>query len=207
MTAEADVLEPESPLPSSEAVEHVVDRALIRKAVVGLLAILAVAAVTGAVFEAPLKAAGSAFIDAFGLLGLFGSVLFTDASPLPLTNEPLVFLARGAGLDVWTIFWVVSAGSVTAGTVGYTAGAALSRVVPLERWLVTKQPALIETMRRYGAEGVAIAALLPIPFALSTWSAGMLGVSYPKVLLASLLRVPKTAFYVLLIVGALGLGG
>jgi len=184
-----------------------VDRALIKKAVVGLVVILAIAGIVGVVFKEPLQLAGAAFLDAFGLVGLFVSVLITDGVPFPLTNEPLIFLARGAGVGAWVIFGIVSAGSIAAGSVGYWGGRLVGRSLGLEEWLEIKQPALVHYMRRYGAEGVAIAALLPIPFQLSTWSAGTLQVPYGKVVLASLLRIPKTGFYVLLIVGGLSLGG
>ena len=187
--------------------QFVVDRALVTKAVVGLVVILVIAGIVGVVFKEPLQAAGGAFLDAFGLVGLFVSVLITDGVPFPLTNEPLIFLARGAGVGTWMIFGVVSLGSVVAGTIGYWGGRLVGRNLGLETWLEIKQPALVHYMRKYGAEGVAIAALLPIPFQLSTWSAGTLQVPYLKVLLASLLRIPKTGFYVLLIVGGLSLGG
>ena len=57
------------------------------------------------------------------------------------------------------------------------------------------------------AAGVAIAALLPIPFALATWTAGLTGVAFPKLLAASLLRIPKTWFYLWLILQGWAMGG
>ncbi len=191
----------------TEDARYDVDRRLVRKMVVGLLIILAVAGLCGVLFKEPLRFVGGAFIDRFGLVGLFLGVVFADASPLPLTNEPLVFLARGAGVGAWTIFGVVSAASVAAGAVGYGAGRFFGGRFGLEDWMDRRQPALAHYMRRYGAEGVAIAALLPIPFALSTWSAGVLHVPFAKVMVAALVRIPKTAFYVALIVGGLHLGG
>lgn len=192
---------------AAEEAVHPVDRALIVKSIVGIGVILLIAGVVGLVFKGPLEAGGSAFLDAFGLPGLFVSVLISDGVPFPLTNEPMIFLAHGAGVATWVIFAVVSAGSVCAGTLGYWGGRLIGRTLGLEGWLENKQPDLVHYMRKYGAEGVAIAALLPIPFQFATWGAGTLRVSYPKVLLASLLRIVKTGFYVLLIVGGLSLGG
>ena len=40
---------------------------------------------------------------------------------------------------------------------------------------------------------------LPLPFALGTWSAGAMGVRARHAMLASLVRIPKTALYVLFI--------
>ncbi len=184
---------------------HPVDRALIIKSIIGVGVMLAVAGVVGLAFRGALESAGNAFLDAFGLAGLFVAVLITDGVPFPLTNEPMIFLAHGAGVTAWVIFAVISAGSICAGMIGYWGGRLIGRAAGLEQWLEAKQPALVHYMRKYGAEGVAIAALLPIPFQFSTWSAGTLRVSFPKVVLASLLRIPKTSFYVLLIVGGLSL--
>lgn len=200
---------PESvePPEGDERAKYTVDKVLIRKAVVGLIVILAVAGATGVLFKEPLQAVGEAFIGRWGLWGLAVGVVITDASPLPLTNEPLVFLARGAGLGLWTICGVVSAASVAAGSVGYWSGRLFGGALKLEGWMARRHPGLTHYMRQYGAEGVAIAALLPIPFALSTWSAGILRVPYAKVALASLVRIPKTVFYALLIVAGLSAGG
>jgi membrane protein YqaA with SNARE-associated domain len=185
---------------------HPIDRALIVKTVVGLAVILLIAGIVGVVFKDPLEAAGRSFLDTFGLPGLFASVVITDGVPFPLTNEPLIFLARGAGVAAWLIFVIVSAASITAGAVGYWGGRLIGGSFGLEEWLERKQPALIYYMRKYGAEGVAIAALLPIPFQLSTWTAGTLHVAFPKVMLASLLRIVKTGFYVVLISWGLSFG-
>lgn len=187
--------------------KYAVDKVLIRKAVVGLIVILAVAGTTGVLFREPLQALGDAFIGRWGLGGLAIGVIITDASPLPLTNEPLVFLARGAGLDLWTIFGVVSGASVAAGSVGYWSGRVFGGALKLAPWMAHRHPGLTHYMTQYGAEGVAIAALLPIPFALSTWSAGILRVPYGRVFVATLVRIPKTIFYALIIVGGLAAGG
>ena len=192
--------------PEPDAPQLLLDRPLITRAVVGVVLITVLAGIVGVAFKAPLQTAGAVFLDLFGLPGLFAAVVFTDGVPFPLTNEPLIFLARGAGVGAWVIFWVVSAGSVTAGAVGYWGGRLLGRSLGLEAWLERRQPALVHTMREYGAEGVAIAAVLPIPFQLSTWSAGTLRVPFGRVMLASLLRLLKTGFYVLVIVGGLSLG-
>ena len=183
-----------------------VDRKLVFKALFGLAVLLGVAYLCGALFRDPIIAAGSAAMESFGLIGLFLGVIVTDASPLPLTNEPLVILAVSGGVSTWTVFFVVSAASVTAGIVGYTGGLLVGSGTPLGAWMKRRYPGFDAFMKRYGAIGVAICAFLPIPFALSTWSAGMTRIGLHKVALASFVRIPKTAFYVWLIVMGWAIG-
>jgi membrane protein YqaA with SNARE-associated domain len=177
-----------------------IDRALCLKLLVGLAAVLALAYLCGAAFRAPLVTAGTLAMEQFGLTGLFLGVLATDASPLPLTNEPLIVLWITGGVATVTVFLVVSMASVTAGIVGYIGGFLVGSRTPLGTWLKHRFPAMEAFMARYGALGVALCAFLPIPFALSTWIAGMTRVGLARVALASLVRIPKTAFYVWLII-------
>ena len=56
------------------------------------------------------------------------------------------------------------------------------------------------------AWAVGVAAFLPLPYSVSTWTAGALGVRYHWVAAASLLRYPKTALYLWLIASGWSIG-
>ena len=185
---------------SAEPSPYKVDAKLVGKAVAGLAVLLGVSYLCGVVLREPIEVGGKAALDRLGYWGLAAGVIITDASPLPMTNEPLVILAIGAGRPAYTVFAVISAASVCAGFVGWTAGRFLGDATGIGPWMRRRYPGFERFMIRYGAHGVAVCALLPIPFALSTWSAGMMRVKLWKVALASLVRIPKTAFYVWLIV-------
>ena len=192
------------PLPSVEvrpvrAPRLAVSWRMLGQVAAGLVALVAVGAALGWMFREPISWAGGEFIDLFGLWGLGGLTVALDACPVPVTNEPLMVLAMGAGVDAWTIFGVMSSGSVLSGMVGWLGGVIVGTRTPIGRWLMRRYPGVQLFMRRWGAVGVAIAALTPIPFGLTAWTAGMTGVSPYKVALASLARVPKTGFYVWLI--------
>lgn len=176
-----------------------VDAKLIFKAIVGLLVLLALSYTIGKFLQGPITVAGEALLDRFGLVGLFLSVIITDSSPLPMTNEPLAILAISADRPANLVFGVISVASVCAGLVGYTCGRIAGEATSLGAFLRRRYPGFTHFMTRYGAYGVAICAFLPIPFALSTWTAGMTRVAVLKVAAASLVRIPKTAFYVWLI--------
>ncbi len=191
---------------SEPAPKQTVDAALLRRALGGLVLILVVAGVAGVVLREPITAVAEVFIGRFGLAGLFAGVLFTDASPFPLTHEPVLLLGVAMGIPWWKLAFVGSLASVTAGPVGYCGGLLLRTRSGAATWLDRRAPGMLAFLQEWGATGVAIAALLPIPFALATWTAGLTGVPFPKLLVASLLRIPKTCFYLTLIIQGWALG-
>jgi len=180
---------------------------LIGRALLGLLGLIVLGGLLGWLLRAPIEWAGAGFIDWFGLGGLGLLTLAVDASPLPLTNEPLMVLAIGADVGLWAIFGVMSAGSTAAGLVGWIGGRLIGQHTAPGRWLMLRYPAVQLFLVRWGALGVAIAALTPIPFGLTAWAAGMARVPFAKVALASLARVPKTGFYLWLIAQGWALTG
>lgn len=177
------------------------DRAVWRKVAVGAALVLLLALASGVLLREPLQAWGTIFIDRFGLPGLFVGVLITDTSIVPLTSEPLVLLAIGGGVPPWTAVGLTAVASVCAGPLGWACGRLVARHTPLGPWLARRHPQVTGFLTRYGARFVAVAALLPFPFAVATWLAGASEVRMVHVLLASLLRVPKTLFYGALLVG------
>jgi membrane protein YqaA with SNARE-associated domain len=174
--------------------------------IIGLVILVAAAGAVGLLLREPLVACASWFVERFGLAGVFVGVMVTDTSPLPLTHEPVLLLGVGAGINSWTLFGVAAAASTLSGPVGYFGGWCVRRSRRFREWIEQRTPEITGWMREHGAKGVATAALLPIPFAVSTWLAGMTAVNFWKVCLASLLRIPKTGFYLYLIVQGWALG-
>lgn len=182
------------------------NKRLVVKSVVGLTLLLAVAGLTGLLFREPISAGATWLYERLGLAGLFLGVLITDTSPLPLTHEPVLFLGVSAGEDPWRILAVTATASVLAGPVGWSCGRLARRSRRLTHWLQRRFPEVVTFMDEHGAKGVAIAALLPIPFAVSTWLAGLSTVRFGPLCAASLLRIPKTAFYLWLLVAGWSAG-
>jgi membrane protein YqaA with SNARE-associated domain len=174
-------------------------RVLIRRTVLGLLVMLVIAGACATLLRGPVEALGTRFVETWGALGVAAAVFVCDWSVLPLTNEPVVLLALSGGIDAATVFAVTAAASVVAGFAGYACGALLGRTSRLRERILAGGSERAAFTRRFGAVGVAIAALTPIPYALATWSAGVLRVPLAGFALACLVRVPKTAFYVWLL--------
>jgi membrane protein YqaA with SNARE-associated domain len=189
-----------------DAQPPIVDGPLIRKMVVGIVVLLLVAGLCGLLLKEPIEALATAFVDRFGLMGLAAGVLITDSSIVPMTHEPFLLLGVSAGLPAMRIFGFAATASVVAGLLGWTLGHLLVGRTSLKPWVEGRWPTFAAFVRHYGARGVAVAALLPIPFAVATWSAGMMHVPLRQVALASLLRIPKTGFYLGLIVAGWSLG-
>jgi len=184
----------------------VIDHKTLIKLVIGALLLLALATASGVFLRDPITVFGGAFVQRFGLLGLFGGVIFSDSSLVPLTNEPLVLLVISGGVSPWVVFGVTAFGSFLAGPLGWFYGRTLARHTRFGPWLTLKNPDMNSLLNRYGVRFVAVSALLPFPFSVSTWLAGAAGLPLRQVAAASLLRIPKTAFYVALIVTGWAVG-
>jgi len=184
----------------------VIDRKTVIKLVIGVVLILGLAAASGLLLREPITLWGGAFVHRFGLVGLLAGVVISDSSLLPLTNEPLVLLAISGGLSPWVVFAVTAGGSFLAGPLGWFYGYTLARRTRFGAWLALKNPNVTALLHRYGIRFVAVSALLPFPFSVSTWLAGAAGLPLRAVAAASLLRIVKTAFYVVLIVSGWAVG-
>lgn len=136
-----------------------------------------------------------------GLPGLFVAVLVGDGLPQPLPYVPLIYVAVKAAVPREVVFAVCAIGSYCAALAGYGAGFSLMKVECYQQALhklSSAQPWLPDLMQRRGAVGVAIAALMPIPLAVATWTAGSFRVNFPQFLVAAAFRMPKILIFVLL---------
>jgi membrane protein YqaA with SNARE-associated domain len=84
-------------------------------------------------------------------------------------------------------------GSITGGSVGYLIGDKLRKVPRIARFMARRGRRLEALVRRYGVVVVAVAALTPIPYSLSAWAAGAVKMPFRLFLAASLLRLPRVA--------------
>ena len=150
----------------------------------------------GITIREPIEAFSRVTVERFGVVGLFVAVSLVDCIP-GLTNEPLLLLALSGGLGYWVILLAAGSGSVLAGMFGWVIGGRLRKLPWLRKQLKTQGIELY--FERYGGRTVAVAAVLPIPFALCTWAAGAAKLDFKSVALGSCLRIPKTWFYLTLI--------
>ena len=176
------------------------------KFVLGFLIIFAVAAVAGVFFREPIYQFGSMVVGTYGLVGLAIAVLFVDSLPTPLSYVPFMALALAGGMSFGEVLVVSSLASYSAGCLGYGMGRIAGMPERLETWVHERYPRVRSLLDQYGGWGVAAIAVLPLPLAVGTWSAGSLKVQARQVAIALLLRIPKTVIYLFVIERGLSLG-
>lgn len=140
-------------------------------------------------------------MDKVGLWGLFLAVFLADGLPQPFTYVPLIFLAIKGSAEKLAVFAVCAAASYIAALTGYLIGAnmrACTCGASFFRMMEKDYPAVKPLMETKGALGVAVCAVLPVPLAAATWTAGAFEVWMPSFLVAAACRAPKIAVFVLL---------
>ena len=166
---------------------------------ISLILLVFVGGLCGFLFRHQIERLGTWLIDQMGLWGLVVGTLITDTSPLPLTSEPIAIIGFGAKIPLWQIICTMSITSHLAGPLGYICGRSIRSLAFVQRLLNGKLSPLSEFVKKNGIMAVAMGALLPIPYALTTWIAGALGIGFWYTFLASTLRWIKTALYVYLL--------
>lgn len=140
-----------------------------------------------------------AFLERYGLLGIGVFVWCVDMLIVPFTVDavwPFVI-----SFPAWQTILVMAIPSACGGYCGYWIGRLLERI-PLIRRTAAKfahskwGPVVI----RYGAFGVFLAALTPIPFTTVSWTAGILHVDPKKTLAACFIgRLLRMTLYLLFV--------
>ena len=111
-----------------------------------------------------------------GLPGL-GILSFTEAFIQPIPPEaltlPMFIDAQGNPLAIFLIWAVVTFTSVAGALFGWWLGKVLGRGIA-ERFIHRKHIVRLDNLiLRYGAAGMFIAAISPIPYKVLAWVAGM----------------------------------
>ncbi len=111
-----------------------------------------------------------------GLPGL-GILSFTEAFVQPIPPEtltlPMFIQAQGDPFGLFLIWSVVTFTSVAGALLGWWIGKVLGRSVA-ERFIQRKHIVRLDNLiLRYGAAGIFIAAVSPIPYKVLAWIAGM----------------------------------
>lgn len=179
-------------------------RALLLRVAVGAVGIVGGIAAVGLLLREPVTALGQWFVDSFGLLGVFVGVFLCDIMPISL-HDPFLVAGHSGGLGFVEIAATATTASLLASFfdygVGYTAG---HRIAAVQSFIAKYRVAAF--MHRYGPSAMMFTAVMPFPFTVMAWAAGMAKVSLGYVLAAALLRCAKILFMLTLIVLGWGVG-
>jgi membrane protein YqaA with SNARE-associated domain len=178
----------------------------IRPLVTTLLVLFGLGILSSFLLEGIIRDLADTMFARFGTWGIVIGTMITDTSPFPLPAEPVALIGLGANVPLWKVILIMSGTSHVAGLIGYGCGRSLGKIPGLKQKFEARYPKIFLFMQKHGVKGVAIAAITPIPYALTNWAAGVAGVSFKGVFLACSLRWIKTPLYVLLFAGGWTLG-
>ena len=185
---------------SDAELQRYVKQSLIRAGLI-LLVLIAALAIVGKVWQPQLLQTVAWVLDHVGLPGLCGILFLTDALITPFPPDALLVVVSKSELrSHW--HWVVSlfgAVSVIAGNVGWWLGGRVGQTRGPQAYLARFGRMPHALVARYGRRAVAIGALTPVPFSVTCWAAGMLGMRWRLFWPVTLLRVPRFVLYYLLI--------
>ncbi len=171
-------------------------RALLRT-VVSLAIVICVVGFVGVAFQVELHAAANWVFHKMGIWGLTGVLLLSETVISPLA--PDLFLVIVANSELHSRWWVVvpMMGLVSSlgGNLGWAIAFALGET-SLFRVLVGRfRERHRMLVSRYGRWAIALAALTPLPYSVTCWTAGILEMKWRDLAGATLLRVPRFLVY------------
>lgn len=165
-------------------------RTIISSAVL-ILSVLA----AGFFLRDPVTALAVRAIDTLGLIGVFFGVFASDSLGFPVPPSTYLFAAVAAETPVLAILLISSAGSILGGTIAYKLGPYIGRLPLLNRLLDRFRSRGERLFQNWGIWAVGIAAVTPLPFAVSCWLAGIYKMPFARFFTATLVRAPRFAAY------------
>jgi membrane protein YqaA with SNARE-associated domain len=163
----------------------------IMRFVASLVMICVVVALIGYVAREPATALSRRLVGAFGLWGMALGTLAADGAYFPVPPQFYMLLAVASGAPAVPVFVAICAGSLVAGYGGYLIAMRLSRLGWLSRVTRQHRQLLAHAFERYGYRSALIASMLPIPFSVLCYAAGLSRLPQSFIALLSLCRVPK----------------
>lgn len=142
------------------------------------------------------------FWQSFGYAGLGLGTFLADAFQFPVPPQFYMLLGEMSGASRVSAFAAIAPASVVAGAVGYELSQRLGEL----RWVARRtqrwRAPLHAAFERYGYRTAFVASLLPIPYSLLCYLAGLNRMPRRFLALLAVCRVPKLVlFFVLVALG------
>ncbi len=182
----------------------------LAKAVTGIVIFVVAMMLLGRLFEAELTVATNWVVDRIGFVGLCLILLVTDTLVTPFPPEILLLVIAKSDLAEHWLRYVLILGmvSVCAGMMGWGIGRWLGHFRWVQHLFGRFEEEHRDFIRKYGFWAVVIGSVTPLPFSVTCWTAGVMGLRWTTVLAASVLfRIPRVVGYYLLIASAGSLFG
>lgn len=187
------------PAPVAAGDDSALFRRLAWQTVASGLVLAGGAALVGALFQEELVAASEAFVAMFGGLGVVAGFWMADAAPMPFPPDAFTAFALFGGMPFWEVAALGSVGSVLGGMTGWSIGRWLSRTRAYRRVMDRHGATAERLLARYGDATLVAAILTPLPYSLTSWACGALGMPLGRFTAWSLVRSVRVAGYLWLV--------
>jgi len=178
------------------------------KALLGLILFLLALGLLGLFLEDELTAITTWLVMRIGFAGLAIILMVVDTLVTPFPPDLLLVIVANSPLaENWPIYvGILGVVSVCAGMTGYGIGRWLGHFAWAQRMFGQFKDNNLDFIRKYGFWAVVIGAVTPLPYSVTCWTAGALGMRWTVVLAASVLfRVPRFFLFYWLITSTGGL--
>ena len=172
------------------------------KAISALVIFIVLMTVLGFLFEDELTVGTTWVVERIGFIGMCMILLVTDTLVTPFPPDILlVVIAKSPLAENWQQYVVtLGAVSVCAGMMGWGIGRWLGHFRWSQRLFGEFKDDHHDFIRKYGFWAVVIGSITPLPYSVTCWTAGVLGLRWTTVLAASVLfRIPRFVLYYWLI--------
>lgn len=184
------------PAPWRELLRYLVQLALGIGAFVGLVS-------AAAYFARPeLESLGRAFVQRFGVAGMFLGTFLADAFSFPIPPQFYMLTAVSAGGSQLAAMVAICAASMSAGYVGYRLAGRLARVRLFARRIAASRAKVDRLVERYGYWAIVVGSITPIPFSVLCYLSGLYRIPARYLGLLIVTRIPRLlVFYALIRAG------
>jgi len=168
-------------------------RRLIVSTVASVLVLFGAAVALGLWLRGPLVLWSEAFVAWLGGPGIAAGYFVPDAFTIPIPNDTFGLFGLAAGMPFWVVVAWGTGGSILGGVTGWFIGRSLRQTRLVSAFMNGRGRSLETLMRRNASLVVAVAAITPLPYSLSAWAAGGVGMPLGLFVLVSLTRVIRVA--------------
>jgi membrane protein YqaA with SNARE-associated domain len=185
--------------------KNVMIRENLIKVLASILFVTIAMAALGFWLEEELVVATNWLVDRIGFAGMCLILFVTDTLVTPISPDILLLVIAKSDLAEQWPRYVLTLGmvSVGAGMLGWSIGRWLGHFKSVQRLFGQFSDDQRDFIRKYGFWAIVLGAATPLPYSVTCWTAGVVGVRWSTVLAASVLfRIPRIIIYYLLIASA-----
>lgn len=165
----------------------------------GAVGVVVFVGVVGQLLREPLVRFAEAWVAEAGPLGLFAIVALFDGFPSPVPPDVFTSFAMIGGVPFWQVSLAAGLGSSVGGGLAWFLATRFRNTERFRRFITGRAAKSYALIRRYGTLALVLGAVSPVPFSLTCYAAGAVGMPLGRFLTVTLLRIPRMAFYLWLI--------